>query len=85
MSLLPVMRTVTEPFNAVVRRTATEKTVRQRFIPLLVPLKVPYHLLFLHKDTGVAGGGVAVKVFTVVELLTEGVRALGGVAVPEIK
>lgn len=83
--LLAVVRTGAEALHAVVRRAAAEEAVRQRLVALLVPLEVADHLLLLHEDPGVAGGGVAVKVLAVVQLAAEGVAALRRVAVPEIE
>ena len=80
--LLAVVRTGAEALHAVVRRAAAEEAVRQRLVALLVPLEVADHLLLLHEDARVAGGGVAVKVLAVVQLAAEGVAALRRVAVP---
>lgn len=79
--LLAVMRTVLEPFHAIVAGRAAEEAVRERLVALLVPLEVTNHFLLLHEHAEVARECVAVKVFPVSQLLAQFVAAFRRVGV----
>jgi hypothetical protein len=58
--LLLVVGAVAEAVAAVVQRAVPHEAVLERFVALLVPLEVPYHLLLLDEDARVAVEAVEV-------------------------
>lgn len=63
MGLLVIVRATMVSIIAIVTRRVAHKAMLQRLVAFLVPLEVPYHILFLDENTLVAI--MAVKVFPI--------------------